>query len=128
MTSSGLVEDLGSGAIALVGGYSPSSGKHHFPLGEVCPYTGADDVERVLLPTTGELWLWTAVTAAPPGYEGPVPYGLGIVRVDGLDLVVAGRLTESDPAALREGQPVALVPDADVEGMWAWMPTGGHRP
>lgn len=123
-----MIADLGSGAIALVGGYSPSSGMHHFPVSEVCPYTGADDVEEVHLPTTGTLWLWTSVTAAPPGYEGPVPYGLGIVLLDGIDLRVAGRLTEPDPAALREGQPVVLVPDPDVEAMWAWQPTGGHRP
>ncbi len=112
-----LFEEVSPGAIALVGGFSASSGKHHFPLAEVCPYTGADDVERVLLPTTGSLWLWTVVTAAPPGYSGPVPYGLGVVALDGIDLLVAGRLTEADPAALKEGEPMALVPDLDV---WAW--------
>ncbi len=74
----------------LVGGFSATSGHHHFPLADVCPYTGADDVVAVDLPTTGRLWLWTVVTAAPPGYDGPVPYGLGIVRLDGVDLRVAG--------------------------------------
>ncbi|MBA2283068.1 MAG: OB-fold domain-containing protein [Acidimicrobiia bacterium] len=115
----GLVEAVAPGAIALIGGWSATSGKHHFPRAEVCPYTGADDVERVLLPTTGRLWLWTAVTAAPPGYSGPVPYGLGVVALDGIDLLVAGRLTEADPAALAEGQPMVLVADLDV---WAWAP------
>jgi uncharacterized OB-fold protein len=85
----------------------------------VCPYTGADDVEPVELPDTGSLWLWTAVTAAPPGYSGPVPYGLGIVKLDGIDLYVAGRLTVSDVSALSEGQPMTLVPDLEV---WAWAP------
>jgi uncharacterized OB-fold protein len=104
---------------ALVGGFSATSGHHHFPIAERCPYTGADDVERVLLPATGRLWLWTAVTAAPPGYEGPVPYGYGIVVLDGIDLRVVGRLTESDPSRLTEGQPMHLVEDLDV---WAWSP------
>lgn len=105
---------------ALVGGYSPSSGHHHFPLAARCPYSGADDVERVLLPTTGRLWLWTAVTAAPPGYDGPVPYGVGVVVLDGVDLRVVGRLTEPDPSMLHEGQAMRLVPDLDV---WAWSPS-----
>jgi uncharacterized OB-fold protein len=106
-------------SIVLLGGYSRTSGHHHFPLGEVCPYTGADDVEPVDLPVTGRLWLWTAVTSAPPGYEGPVPYGFGVVDLDGIDLRVVGRLTAADPANLREGQPMRLVPDL---GVWAWEP------
>jgi uncharacterized OB-fold protein len=105
--------------VKLTGGYSPTSGHHHFPLAEVCPYTGADDVEAVELPDTGSLWLWTNVTAAPPGYDGPVPYGLGIVRLDGIDLYVAGRLTVADVDELTEGQPMRLVPDLEV---WAWQP------
>ena len=71
------------GTITLVGGYSPTSGRYHFPLLDTCPYTGATDVERgraVARPRT--LWAWTAVTAAPPGYEGPVPYGFGVVELD----------------------------------------------
>jgi uncharacterized OB-fold protein len=102
---------------ALVGGYSPTSGKHHFPPSPRCPYSGADDVERVPLPTTGRLWLWTAVTSAPPGYEGPVPFGYGIVLLDGVDLRVVGRLTEADPSRLHEGRAMRLVEDLEV---WAW--------
>jgi uncharacterized OB-fold protein len=116
---SALVERGADGSITLVGGYSPASGRHHFPLAELCPYSGAADVERVLLPTTGGLWLWTAVTSAPPGYDGPVPYGLGIVVLDGVDLRVAGRLTVAEPGALAEGEPMRVVPDLDV---WAWAP------
>jgi uncharacterized OB-fold protein len=106
-------------SIVLVGGYSPSSGKHHFPLADLCPHSGADDVEPVELPSTGALWLWTAVTSPPPGYEGPVPYGFGIVALDDIDLRVVGRLTVADPDALTAGQPMRLVPDLEV---WAWTP------
>lgn len=114
--------DGGDDGVVLVGGWSATSGQHHFPLADLCPYTGADDVVAVDLPTTGRLWLWTAVTAAPPGYDGPVPYGLGIVLLDGVDLRVAGRLTVTDPAALTNGQPMRSIADPDVESMWAWQP------
>jgi uncharacterized OB-fold protein len=109
--------------LTLIGGYSPTSGLHHFPVSEVCPYTGADDVEEVELPRTGRLWLWTAVTTPPPGYDGPVPYGFGIVELDGIALRVVGRLTEADPALLHEGQPMNLVVDQLGEVVtWAFAP------
>jgi uncharacterized protein len=115
--------DDATGELRLVGGYSPSSGQHHFPLAPVCPYTGADDVERVTLPTTGTLWAWTAVTTAPPGYDGPLPYGFGVVELDGVGLRVVGRLTEPDPAALSDGQPMRLVSESIGElRLWAFTP------
>jgi len=109
--------------LVLLGGRSRSSGLHHFPRSDVCPYTGADDVETVELPRSGSLWLWTSVTSAPPGYDGPVPYGFGVVELDGIDLRVIGRLTEADPNALREGQPVRVVAErfGDVT-TWAFAP------
>lgn len=115
--------DGDSDELTLLGGYSPSSGHHHFPLSEVCPYTGADDVEAVDLPRTGTLWLWTAVSAAPPGYDGPVPYGFGVVALDGTDLRVIGRITEADPSNLREGQPMRVVAErfGDVT-TWGFCP------
>src|SRR5262249_45967424 len=51
-----------SGALTLIGGYSPTSSLFHFPLLETCPYSGATDVERVELSREGTLWAWTAVT------------------------------------------------------------------
>jgi uncharacterized OB-fold protein len=105
--------------LVLRGGRSPSSGLYHFPLSDVCPYTGADDVEPVDLPTSGRLWLWTAVTSSPPGYAGPVPYGFGIVELDGVELRVVGRLTEADPANLEHGRPMRLVVD-EFDGVTTW--------
>jgi uncharacterized OB-fold protein len=120
----GLFELADDGSLRLIGGYSPSSEQHHFPLAPCCPYTGAEDVERVVLPSTGVLWLWTAVTTAPPGYDGPLPYGFGVVELDGCGLRVVGRLTEADPAALREGQPMRVVADDLGDGVvtWAFAP------
>ncbi|HEY1739413.1 MAG TPA: OB-fold domain-containing protein [Acidimicrobiia bacterium] len=120
------------GAVNLLGGYSPSSGRYHFPRGEVCPYTGAADVEAVELSHDATLWGWTAVTAAPPGYEGGVPYGFGVVELVHEQLRLIARLTEPDPAQLEFGQPMQLVADrvaTDDDGtevlVWAFAPTGG---
>jgi uncharacterized OB-fold protein len=57
------------------------------------------------------------VTAPPPGYEGPVPYGFGVVELEeGLRVIT--RLTEPDPAKLEAGQAMELVlePVGDQDG------------
>jgi len=115
------------GTPRLVGGFSPTSGLHHFPIAEVCPYSGAADVERRLLSPTGTLWGWTSVETAPPGYAGPVPYGFGIVELpEGIRIVT--RLTEPDPSRLAFGQPVRLVvemmpvTDGDTAEIYAFAP------
>ena len=122
--AAGLFELEGDGSIVLIGGFSAISGRHHFPLGPVCPFTGADDVEPVRLPQDGHLWAWTAVTHPPPGYDGPVPYGFGVVELDGIGLRLVTRLTESDPARLHEGQRMTLVTDEVADGVatWAFAP------
>lgn len=120
--------ELDGDTIRLLGGYSPSSGHHHFPRAAACPYTGATDVEPVVLSERGTLWAWTAVTVAPPGYRGEVPYGFGVVELpEGIRVVT--RLTESDPTRLRAGWPVRLVAEVvctDDEGAdvvtWAFAP------
>lgn len=121
------------GSLTLLGGYSPSSGLHHFPRFTICPYTGADDVEEVRLPDRGTLWLWTAVTAPPPGYTGPVPFGFGVVELSNR-LRVVTRITESDPTALEPGMAMRLVADViatDDDGTevvaWAFAPEGTER-
>ena len=120
----GLFELDGDGSITLIGGFSHVSGHHHFPLGPVCPFSGADDVEPTLLPRDGHLWAWTAVTHPPPGYDGPIPYGFGVVELDGIGLRVLTRLTEADPARLHEGQRMTLVTDdlGDHVATWAFAP------
>jgi uncharacterized OB-fold protein len=112
------------GQVTLLGGWSPTSGRHHFPPAALCPYSGAGDVEVVPLPRRGTLWAWTAVTSAPPGYQGPVPYGFGIVELDRVGLRVVGRLTEPDPSALRYAQPMEVVADELPGGrvVWAFAP------
>ena len=69
---------------------------------------------------TRRLWAWTAVTAAPPGYTGPVPYGFGVVELVHEQLRVITRLRESDPAQLEFGQPMTLVADELPDGVVTW--------
>jgi uncharacterized OB-fold protein len=80
------------GQVTLLGGWSPTGGRHHFPPAAVCPYSGADDVEVVPLPRRGTPWgvdRRDQRAARPPG---PVPYGFGIVELDRVGLRVVGRL------------------------------------
>jgi uncharacterized OB-fold protein len=103
----GLFTTDADGAPRLIGGRCGACGRHQFPRSSMCQYCGADGVAEALLSNTGTLWAWTAVTAAPPGYQGEVPYGFGVVELpEGLRVLT--RLVESDPAALRFGQDVAL--------------------
>jgi uncharacterized OB-fold protein len=126
-----LFELADDGGLTLLGGFSPSSGLHHFPRFAACPYTGADDVEPARLPDRGTLWAWTAVTAAPPGYTGPVPFGFGVVELtDGLRVVT--RITEADPTTLKFAMAMRLVADViavDDDGTevvaWAFAPHTG---
>ncbi len=105
----GLFTSLGDPAeAALLGGRCRACGDRHFPAQDVCPYCSAEGCETVALGRSGTLYVHTAITKAPPGYGGPVPYGFGVVELpEGLRLVT--RLTEPDPARLRHGMPMRLV-------------------
>jgi uncharacterized OB-fold protein len=93
----------------LAGGQCSACARRHFPAAERCPWCGADPIATVTLSREGRLWAWTAVTAAPPGYEGTVPYGFGVVELPDDGLRVVTRLTETDPGKLRDGQPMRFV-------------------
>jgi uncharacterized OB-fold protein len=77
----GLFEEDAAGAVTLLGIRCRACGHTAFPAAEFCPYCASADVEAVRLSPTGTLWGWTTVTAPPPGYEGPVPFGFGVVEL-----------------------------------------------
>ena len=83
--------------------------KLHFPASTTCPYCGSDAATPTLVGPAGHLRLFTVVASRPPGYRGPLPYGFGVVEIDGADLQVITRLTEADLQQLRPGLPVSLV-------------------
>jgi len=115
---------------ALLGSRCTACRKVHFPRADACTYCATEEPEPVELSGPGTLWAWTAVTAAPPGYEGEVPFGIGVVELpEGVRVIT--RLTESDPAALAAGQPMELrvVPlhrndDGDDVVTYAFAPAG----
>ncbi len=113
----------------LVGGRCASCGRPDFPRPQVCAYCRSDDVEEAELGATGgTVWAWTSIGVAPPGYEGPVPYGFGVVELDeGIRVIT--RLTEADPARLSFGDRMRCVVDRigiDDQGhetlAWAFEP------
>lgn len=110
----GLFSDRG----ALLGSRCANCGSNLFPRVDSCTYCATEDPSPVELSTRGTLWSWTAVTAPPPGYEGEVPFGIGIVELpEGVRVIT--RLTESDPSALHAGQPMecrVVRLHADAEG------------
>jgi uncharacterized OB-fold protein len=111
----------------LIGGQCGACGRRHFPLAGLCPWCGSDEVSEVLLSSEGTLWGWTAVTAAPPGYDGPVPYGFGVVSLPTDGLQVVTRLVEADPATLQRDDAMRFttVPLSDGTVTWAF---GRARP
>ena len=109
--------------VTLLGGWSATSGLRHFPPSPVCPFTGADDIQPVDLPRAGTVWLHTTVSIAPPGYTGPVPYGLGVVELDGEPMLrVVSRLAGE---GLAPGTRVHLdgeeLPGPDGEPAVTWV-------
>ena len=64
------------------------------------------------------------MTAAPPGYDGIVPYGFGVVELDGIGLQLVTRLTVADVDAVSFGQAMELVVDRLAGGLevWAFAP------
>ena len=90
------------GEPALIGGRCRECQSVCFPVQDVCPYCSEESIHGIRLSRTGTLWAWTAVTAAPPGYEGPVPYGFGVVELaEGVRMIT--RLTEVRPGKAQSG-------------------------
>jgi uncharacterized OB-fold protein len=92
---------------ALLGTRCGACGSVHFPRADACTYCATENPEPIVLSRRGTLWAWTAVTAPPPGYQGEVPFGVGVVELpEGVRVIT--RLTESDPGTLAEGQAMEL--------------------
>ena len=101
----GLFEEDDDGAVVLLGSRCNHCGRPQFPRSATCPYCASADVEPARLPGVGTLWGWTTVQTAPPGYEGPVPFGFGVVELS-VGLRVITRLESTDDPALQFGLPM----------------------
>lgn len=93
----------------LLGGRCPACARHNFPAQPLCPYCCSDGCETVALSPNGRLEVCTTVINRPPGYEGPMPFGFGVVELpEGLRVI--SRISHSDQA--RAGTPVRLMLDS----------------
>lgn len=93
----------------LLGSRCESCGEVTFPSQPWCCNCGGE-ARELLLSTRGSLYSFTNVNNPPPeGYKGPIPYGVGVVEVDGVRIMC--NITEPDPAKLRIGMEMALVVD-----------------
>jgi len=108
----------------LIGGECTTCGRRHFPCAGTCPWCGQSTVSTARLSAEGRLWSWTAVHTAPPGYDGPVPFGFGVVELPADGLQVVTLLTESDPQRLTVGQAMRFTTTAvgDATTSWAFAP------
>jgi len=72
----------------LLGGRCRSCAKFSFPAQQVCPYCSADECDTVPLSASGVIEVCTTVINRPPGYEGPMPFGFGVVELpEGLRVI-----------------------------------------
>ena len=99
---------LDGDAAVLLGGHCPGCGRWSFPAQTVCPYCGDDGCQVRRLGRIGVLQLCTTVTNRPPGYDGPLPFGFGVVELpEGIR--VLSRILQ--PERLRPGDRVQCTLD-----------------
>jgi uncharacterized protein len=86
-------------------------GDLHWPPRVVCPRCHEEDLEWVDLPLAGSIYAFSAVLAgAPLGMEADVPYAVGLVDLDGVDLRLFGRIDGKPWTELAIGDRVSVEP------------------
>jgi uncharacterized OB-fold protein len=123
----------------LIGGKCDDCGLISFPQQSSCARCGSTAIEASHLGTKGKIWAWTTQSFPPPsppytGAQGAdfVPYAVGFIELPG-EVKVEARITENDPAKLRNGLDVELVlipfrtdEDGNEVLTFAFAPTGGN--
>jgi uncharacterized OB-fold protein len=83
-----------------------SCGKIYYPPRRVCP-CGGREFETVELPNTGKVVTYTIIRVGPSDFVEEVPYGLGIVELDGGVRLMA-QLVDVPLEEIKTGMPVRL--------------------
>ena len=95
-----------SNAARLLGGRCPNCTRFNFPAQSLCPYCASDGCETVPLSERGVIEVCTTVTNRPPGYEGTLPFGFGVVELpEGIRIIAR----VSDPSRATPGARVRLI-------------------
>ena len=90
----------------LEAGKCSSCGNVYYPPRRVCP-CGGREFETVELPNTGKVVTYTIIRVGPSDFVEEVPYGLGIVEVDGGVRLMA-QLVDVPLEEIKTGMPVRL--------------------
>ncbi len=102
----GLLGELDDKGPSLLASRCRACSLLRFPVSQHCPYCSASAFDVVPLSRRGRLEVVTTVTSPPPGYGGPIPYGLGVVELaEGLRVIARIR----NPGTVTAGGPVRLV-------------------
>ena len=85
----GLLSSIEDAATArLLGGRCLACARVSFPAQTSCPYCSVEGCETVELSSRGVIEVCTTVINRPPGYEGTLPFGLGVVELpEGLRII-----------------------------------------
>ncbi len=92
----------------LEGAVCSTCGAKFFPPRQVCAECKSNKLEPFQFSGHGELYSFTTLYQAPLGFEGGVPYAVGMVKLDEGPMVEA-QLTDVNPDELKIGQRVEMV-------------------
>ncbi len=92
----------------LVGAVCKQCGTKFFPPRQVCTECKSSEFEPYEFSGHGELYSYTTLYQAPLGFEGNLPYAVGMIKLDEGPMVEA-QLTDVNPEDLKIGQRVQMV-------------------
>ena len=92
----------------LEGTVCADCGAKFFPPRQVCAECKSTNLKPHEFDGHGELYSFTTVYSPPSGYEGYVPYIVGMVKLDEGPMVEA-QITDINPDDVRIGQRVEMV-------------------
>ncbi len=92
----------------LQGAVCTNCGAKFFPPRQVCTECKSRNLEPYKFSGNGELYSFTTLYQAPLGFEGGVPYAVGMIKLDEGPMVES-QLTDVNPAELRSGLRVEMV-------------------
>ncbi len=92
----------------LIGNICLKCGTKHFPPRQVCTECRGTEFEPFRFAGNGELYSFTTLRSAPAGFEGYVPYSVGMIRLDEGPFV-EGMLTDMNEEDLEIGMRMEMV-------------------
>lgn len=112
----------------LLGRKCKSCGAHFFGSPRFCLKCTSSELQPVELSQEGTLYTYTIVRMAPPGWQGSVPYLLGVVKLPEGPRVTA-ELVDCSEGTVKVGMPMELtvrVGGKDKQGnevvVYKWKP------